>query len=127
MTADPRAKIRKLEDLSIWQRGMSPVESVYALTRSFPKDEMYVLTAQLRRAAISIPSNIAEGFARLHDKEYRSFLYTALGSAAELKTQIMIARRLECLGEPQAPPLSQEIDEISKMIMALIKKLRINT
>jgi len=84
------------------------------------------LQSQLRRSAVSIPSNIAEGFTRIHNKEYRNFLYIALGSCAELATQIIIASRLKYIEGPKAETILSNIDEISKMTMSLIKKLNIN-
>ena len=74
------------KDLDIWKKGMEIVNRVYTVTADYPKEEIYGLTAQMRRAAISIPSNIAEGFMRQHNKEYKQFLYVALGSCAELET-----------------------------------------
>jgi len=91
-TAD---KIRSFRDLLIWKKSTKLAEDIYAATRLFPREEIYGLTSQLRRAAISVPSNIAEGFARFHNKDYRQFLYMALGSCAELATQITIASRLK--------------------------------
>ena len=73
-------KIKNFRDLKIWQRGVRLVEDIYQTTKNFPKEEVYGLTGQLRRAAVSIPSNIAEGFARSSNKEYKQFLYFALGS-----------------------------------------------
>ena len=102
---------------------MDLVEAVYNLTLSMPKEEIYGLTAHLRKSAVSIPSNIAEGFARSYAREYRQFLFIALGSCAELNTQIMIAARLKFLNLEKATLISREIDVVSKMIMALIKKL----
>jgi len=102
------------------------VEDVYAATKSFPREEMYVLTSQLRRSAISVPSNISEGFARFHNKEYRQFLYMSLGSCAELTTQLIIASRLKYIDKTKADELLGTIDEISKMTMSLIKKLNTN-
>ena len=116
-------KIRSFRDLNIWKRSIKLVEDVYGITRSFPKEEMYGLTNQLRRAAVSIPSNISEGFARFHSREYKQFLYTSLGSCAELTTQIIIASRLKYMENGKADGLLSEIDEISKMTMSLIKKL----
>ena len=84
------------------------------------------MTSQLRRSAISIPSNIAEGFVRFYNKEYRQFLFISLGSCAELSTQIIIALRLGYLENKEADKLLNEIDEISKMTMNLIKKLYAN-
>ncbi|MHC4072808.1 MAG: four helix bundle protein [Planctomycetota bacterium] len=119
-------KIKSFQDLRIWQKGIQLVENVYAVSRSFPKEERYGLQSQLRRAAVSIPSNIAEGFARLHNKEYRNFLYISLGSCAELTTQIIIASRLKYIEGTEADALMTEIDRISKMTMSLIKKLNTN-
>lgn len=119
-------KIKSFKDLKIWQKGIQLVEDVYALSKTFPKEEIYGLQSQLRRSSVSIPSNIAEGFARIHNKEYRNFLYIALGSCAELTTQIIIASRLKYIEGPKAETILSNIDEISKMTMSLIKKLNIN-
>jgi len=83
-------KIKNFQDLRIWQKGIEVVKDIYILTKKFPKEELYGLTSQMRRSAVSIPSNIAEGFRRYHNKEYKQFLYIALGSCAELETQIII-------------------------------------
>ena len=115
--------IENFKDLAIWQRGIELVEKVYLQTRHFPKEELYGLTGQLRRSAVSVPSSIAEGFARGHRSEYRQFLYVALGSCAELTTQITISARLGYMKEQTVVNLLSEVDQISKMIMALIKKL----
>ncbi|OQY39541.1 hypothetical protein B6228_02970 [Candidatus Atribacteria bacterium 4572_76] len=71
-------KIKNFQDLRIWQKGIEVVKDIYILTKKFPKEELYGLTSQMRRSAISIPSNIAEGFRRYHNKEYKQFLYIAL-------------------------------------------------
>lgn len=126
MAEKPTAKIRSFKDLEIWRRSIKLVEDVYAATRSFPKEETYALTSQLRRSAVSIPSNISEGFARFHNKEYRQFLYMSLGSCAELTTQLIIASRVKYIGKDKADKLLDAIDEISKMTMGLIKKLNTN-
>lgn len=117
------AKIKSFQDLEIWKRSMKLVEEIYNLTRAFPKDEIYGLTSQLRRSAISIPSNMAEGFARFHNKEYRQFLYVSLGSCAELTTQLVIASRLHYAPEKIIDVMIDETEQISKMTMALIKCL----
>jgi len=119
-------KIKNYKDLDIWKRSIELVEEIYRLTKTFPKEELYGLTSQMRRAAISIPSNIAEGFTRLHNKEYRQFLYISLGSCAELNTQIIISSRLSYLSNEKANRTINEIEEISKMIMGLIKKINTN-
>ncbi len=116
-------KIKSFKDLEIWKKGIKLVEDVYAVTKTFPKEEIYGLTSQLRRSAVSIPSNISEGFARFHDKEYKKFLYVSLGSCAELTTQIIIASRLKYIDKTKADTFLYNIDEISKMTMGLIKKL----
>ena len=119
-------KIKSFKDLKIWQRSIHLVEEVYTVSRSFPKEEIYGLQAQVRCSAVSIPSNIAEGFARLHNREYRNFLYISLGSCAELTTQIIIASRLKYFEKTKADTLLKEIEEISKMTVGLIKKLNTN-
>ena len=96
---------------------------IYKITKNFPKEEIYGLTSQLRKSAVSIPSNIAEGFARFYNKEHRQFLFISLGSCAELSTQIIIALQLGYLESKEAGRLLNEIDEISKMTMSLIKRL----
>jgi four helix bundle protein len=89
----------------------------------FPKEEMYGLSAQMRRSAVSIPSNVAEGFRRYHNKEYRQFLYITLGSSAELETQITIAKELKYIHEEQEAMLLEKLDHICRMTSNLIKKL----
>ncbi len=116
-------KIRSFRDLEIWQRGIILTEAVYESTKAFPKEELYGLVAQLRRTAVSIPSNIAEGFARRHNKEYKQFLHISLGSCAELTTQVIIASKLRYIADKAAAAMVNEIKEISKMTMGLIKKL----
>jgi len=86
--------VKTHKDLDAWKNGIELVVLIYGLTKSFPKDELYGLTSQMRRAAISIPSNIAEGAGRNHDKVFLQFLYIALGSLAELETQLVITERL---------------------------------
>ena len=119
-------KIKSYKDLNIWKRSIGLVEDIYKITQNFPKEEIYGLTSQLRRAAVSIPSNIAEGFTRLHNKEYRQFLYISLGSCAELNTQIIISSRLSYISSEKANGTLNEIEEISKMIVGLIKKINTN-
>ena len=104
---------------------MDLVEKIYYAAKSFPLEENYGLTSQIKRAVISIPSNISEGFARYHNKEYRHFLFIALGSCAELSTQILLAERLKYLNKTDSDLILREIDEISKMTMSLIKKLSV--
>ena len=119
-------KIKNYKDLDIWKRSIELVEEIYRLTKTFPKEELYGLTSQMRRAAISIPSNIAEGFTRFHDKEYKQFLYISLGSCSELSTQIIIASRLKYLDDNKSNNLLNDLEIICKMTMNLIKKINSN-
>lgn len=114
-------KSRNFRDLKVWQTGKRLVLDVYALTKSFPDDERYGLIAQMRRAAVSIPSNIAEGFNRIHNREYRQFLYVALGSCAELETQIEIAADLGFVSKIDEERIVDIIDHESRMFRKLIK------
>ncbi len=100
------------------------VKDVYQITNRFPREELYGLTSQARRSAISIPSNIAEGFKRYHSKEYRQFLHVTLGSAAELETQLIIACELSFITQLQLSNISEKLDHLSKMISSLLAKLK---
>lgn len=102
---------------------MEIAADIYKETKQFPQQELYGLSSQMRRAAVSIPSNIAEGFARKHNKEYKQFLYICLGSCAELQTHIEIACSQGYLSEDVRSALSEKIDHISRMTMSLIKCL----
>ncbi|MFH1996833.1 MAG: four helix bundle protein [Candidatus Omnitrophota bacterium] len=116
-------KIKSFRDLNIWKKGIEIVEDVYKTTESFSKSELYGLTSQMRRSAVSIPSNIAEGFTRKHSKEYRQFLYIAMGSCAELETHIEIAQRLQYLDARLKEDLLEKINHTTRMIMSLLKLL----
>jgi four helix bundle protein len=107
------------KDLIAWQKAMKLVTRVYALTDAFPRRELFGLTSQLRRAAVSIPSNIAEGQARFSHKEFVHFLRNARGSLAEVETQVLIARDLHYIGASEADRLSADVNEISRILMAL--------
>jgi four helix bundle protein len=113
------------KDLDVWKLSINFVTSIYKKTSSFPKEEIYGLTSQIRRAAISIPSNIAEGAARRNKTEFRQFLYIALGSAAELDTQLIISCNLNFLTDENQLELTNELTTISKMLQGLIKSLDI--
>jgi four helix bundle protein len=117
-------KVKDYRDLRVWQKGIEIVDKVYAMTDIFPKDELYGLTGQIRRSAISIPSNIAEGFARKHTKEYKQFLYFSLGSCAELDTQLVIASRRNYITSQVTEELSEAINHEARMLVTLINKLR---
>ena len=116
-------KIKNFQDLRIWQKGIEVVKDTYILTKKFPKEELYALTSQMRRSAVSIPSNIAEGFRRYHNKEYKQFLYIALGSCAELETQIIIAQELNYIDNNYKTEVIEKIKYICKMMIKLIQKL----
>jgi four helix bundle protein len=107
----------------IWQRGIAFVKQIYQETASFPDSERYGLTNQMRRAAVSIPSNIAEGQARQHRGEFRQFLFTALGSIAELETQILISKELAFLSDQVSHDLLSSLLELQKMTRTLASRL----
>ena len=109
-------------NLDVWKLAIDLVSEVYELTKSFPKEENYGLTSQIKRSAISIPSNIAEGSARQSDKELIQFLYIALGSLSELETQFIIAQKLSYIENIES--LSEKFDSIKKLTMGLIKYLK---
>jgi len=102
---------------------MEIVRDIYLTTKAFPKQEQYGLTSQIQRSSVSVPSNIAEGFNRLHNKEYRQFLYIALGSCAELETLIEIAADLEYVNGQKKISLLEKLDHESRMLRNLIKKI----
>ena len=116
-------KIRTYRDLDIWKLGIQLVKDVYELTEQFPKHEVYGLVSQMRRAGVSIPSNVAEGFRRYHNKEYKQFLYISLGSCAELETQTTIAKELTYISEGKETALLEKLHHLSRMISNLLKKL----
>ena len=115
--------IKSFKELKVWQMGMEIVKDVYQLTKKFPKEELYGLASQMRRSAISVPSNIAEGFKRYHAREYRQFLHIALGSVAELETQLIISKELAFITESELRNISEKIDHLSKMLSSLLKKI----
>jgi four helix bundle protein len=111
------------QDLTVWQRAMELTVCIYDLTRAFPKDEIYGLTSQLRRASVSVASNIAEGRGRMTDGEFRQFLGIAQGSIYEVQTQLLVARRLK-MGEDKKLKKAESLRiETSKMLGAFIQSL----
>lgn len=116
-------KIQSFRDLDIWKLGKEIVVETYKITQSFPKEEAFGLTSQMRRAAISIPSNVAEGFNRYHNKEYKQFLFIALGSCAEMETQIEICFELNYISEICKNDLLEKLNHETRMLRNLIKKL----
>lgn len=115
--------IRNYRDLLVWQKAMHLVEEVYQLTSRFPPDERFGLVAQLRRAAVSIPSNIAEGQARKSTREFVQFISLAEGSLAEVDTQLLLSERLGLCVDRDVDTLFSVIEEIRKMLMALGARL----
>ena len=110
--------------LEVWKRALRFVKEIYEVTSGFPEDEKFGLVSQMRRAAVSVPSNIAEGAARNGKKEFINFLHIAQGSLAELETQLLISCDLGFIDVGKEEKLQNELDEISKMIFGLQQTLR---
>ena len=111
------------KDLDVWKKAVDFVIDIYKITKMFPKDELYGITNQIRRAAVSIPSNIAEGAGRASDKEFVQFLNIALGSISEVDTQLLICLKLDYINQENYNRLGNEITNIRKMILGLRKFL----
>jgi four helix bundle protein len=118
--------VQKYVDLIVWQKAMGLVVEIYGLLKLLPGEELYALSGQMKRAAVSIPSNIAEGQERGTAKDFVKFLYIAKGSKAELETQLMICVRLNYLTLSQIEAAQNLLTEIGKMLNALIQKLATN-
>ncbi len=114
--------MRDYKELIVWQKSRTLVKNIYDRTKIFPKEEQYGLTNQIRRAVVSIPSNIAEGYNRQSDKEFVRFLSIAKGSAAEVETQIILAQDLEYISAEERDIFLLQISEILHMLGALIAK-----
>lgn len=112
------------KDLDAWKNSIILVTDIYKITQKFPKDEIYGITSQIRRSAVSIPSNIAEGAGRNHDKEFIQFLYISLGSLSELETQLIISCNLKFINETDYNPISLIIGVIRGQISSLIRYLK---
>jgi four helix bundle protein len=110
-------------DLTVWQRAIDLTVCIYRMTQKFPKEETYGLVSQLRRASVSVASNIAEGRGRLNPAEFRQFLGIALGSIFEIQTQLLVARKLEMGTEKSISEAAAISDEISKMLTSFIHTL----
>lgn len=109
--------VRKYSDLIVWQKAMDLVESVYRVSQLFPREEMYGLTAQIRRSVVSIPSNIAEGQSRKGSREFLHHLSIARGSLSELETQLIIAGRLKYLHEHAVEELTEAVEELTEQTL----------
>ena len=117
------SQIESYKDLIVWQQAMDLVVAVYAATKTWPRDELYGLTSQARRAATSIPANIAEGYARESRNSYQQFLRIAQGSLKELETHLLVAQRIEIADQGTITPLLQQSESIGKLLRLLIRKL----
>lgn len=121
MTEVINSEITSFKDLRVWQEGVLLAKEIYNLCSKLPKEELYGLSSQMKRAVVSVPSNIAEGHSRNHRSEYRQYVYIALGSLAELETQIHIAKELGLVNE--IPLISERINHLRAMLITLGKKL----
>jgi four helix bundle protein len=115
--------VRHYRDLKVWQAGMTLAERCYEATRTFPQEEMFGLTSQIRRAAVSIPANIAEGRGRKGTKDFLKFLSIARGSLAELETHLQLSQRVALLDKSKLDDLLRLTDEISRMLSGLRNSL----
>ncbi len=112
------------QKLQVWQKAMQLCIKIYSVTKDFPKEEVFGLTSQMRRSAVSIPSNIAEGKGRDSDKSFIQFLLIAKGSGDELETQVLIAEGLKYITSEKSEELQKDIQEVLKMISSLITTLK---
>lgn len=110
-------------ELKVWQKGIELVTEIYKLTKLFPKEELYGLTIQMRRAVVSIPSNIAEGYTRKHRQEYLQFLRIAFASGAELETQLIISKKLNLVSPKESQTPDELLGQVMKMLNSLINAL----
>ncbi|MFV0267385.1 MAG: four helix bundle protein [Draconibacterium sp.] len=116
--------MKDFKNLKIWQKGINLVVDIYKTSQNFPSEELYGLTSQMRRSAVSIPSNIAEGSGRNSDKEFSRFLDISLGSSFELETQIIIAHKLSFINNEKFNELTHDVQEEQKMITGLQKSIK---
>jgi four helix bundle protein len=114
------------KELKVWQKSVDLAVKIYGVTKAFPKEELYGLTSQLRRSAVSIPSNIAEGAGRNTKKDFNNFLGISNGSSCELDTQLIIAQRINFIDALVVESLQQEITEIQKMNWSLKRSLKLD-
>ena len=123
MPKPTRTGITSYRTLDVWQLGMASVVEIYRLTRAFPSEEKFGLTSQVRRAAVSIPSNIAEGHSRLGPGDFRRFVSIARGSVAEVETQVAVALALDFISARDTSAITPQLDQLSKMLFALYGRL----
>jgi four helix bundle protein len=115
--------LRSYQELVAWQKGMALVTDIYCCTQQLPKEEIYGLTSQIRRAAVSIPSNIAEGQGRLTSREFKQFLGHARGSVFEVETQLLIARDLGYLSDEAVQAMLERVQEVGRILSGLLSSL----
>ncbi len=118
------SKIKSHRDLIVWQKAMVLVTSVYGLTKTFPHDEIYALTSQTRRAAVSVPANIAEGQGRRLSGEFHQFLANSRGSLMELDTHLEVASRVGYLNDEQHRAIQQDLNEVGRLLNGLMRSLK---
>jgi four helix bundle protein len=119
--------LKNFKELNVWQKAYQLCLEIYRVTKKFPKEEIYGLTSQIRRSAVPIPSNIAEGYGRKTTGEYIQALYVAYGSNCELETQILLSGDLGFVGKEDLSRLQKEIGDVERMLKGLIKSLYKNT
>lgn len=119
------SEITSYKDLIVWQKSILLVKAIYKVTEDFPASEIYGLVSQMRRSAISIPSNIAEGYGRKSSKEFAQFYAIAYGSALELETQLIIAIELRFISDDKASIARGLLDEVLRMLNSLTRKMRL--
>jgi four helix bundle protein len=117
-------RVQSYRDLVLWQRGMTLAEACYRVTADFPREEIYGMTAQVRRASVSIPANIAEGHGRDSTGAFVQFLRMAQGSIKELETHLLLAQRVKLATQQAVEPLLLECDELGRMMRAMIRSLQ---
>ena len=115
--------MQSYKDLIVWQKSIQLVTELYRVTEKFPKTEIFGLTSQIRRASVSIPANIAEGYARKHKKEYIQFLRIAFGSGAELETFLVISKNLGFIKDDSIIKVNELLDEVMRMLNKLVSTL----
>jgi four helix bundle protein len=115
--------LKNYRELIVWQKSYQSCLEIYRITKDFPKEEKYGLTSQIRRAAVSVPSNIAEGYGRKTTPDYVRSLYVAYGSNCELETQILLSRDLLYINKEDSKKIQENIEEVERMLKALIKSL----
>jgi four helix bundle protein len=117
------SKIQSYRDLRVWQEAVNLAESCYRLTKTFPKEELYGMTTQIRRASVSIAANIAEGYGRKTRGEYIQFLYIAQGSLKELETHWLISQRVELASPQSVNPILNQCESVGQLLLTLIRAL----